>query len=90
MMFEIYHNFSFFSLYIRNSLVFGCSAGCCICISTYSMISHTTKRSWEAERVMEWLNSQEWGLMILDGESLYISKFVINLHFVVRLHRSTS
>jgi len=31
------------------------------------MISHTTKRSWEAERVMEWLNSQEWGLMILDG-----------------------
>jgi len=50
-------------------LFFGfCCAGCCICISTYSMISHTTKRSWEAERVMEWLNDKEWGLMILDGK----------------------
>ncbi len=42
--------------------------GCSVCISTYSMISHTTKRSWEAERVMEWLNTQEWGLMLLDGQ----------------------
>jgi hypothetical protein len=42
--------------------------GCSICISTYSMISHTTKRSWEAERVMEWLQNQEWGLMLLDGK----------------------
>lgn len=40
--------------------------GCSIAISTYSMLGHTTKRSWEAERVMEWLKSQEWGLMILD------------------------
>ena len=27
------------------------SVGCSICISTYSMISHSTKRSYEAERV---------------------------------------
>lgn len=40
--------------------------GCSIAISTYSMLGHTTKRSWEAERVMEWLKTQEWGLMILD------------------------
>ncbi|RMC18683.1 hypothetical protein DUI87_04579 [Hirundo rustica rustica] len=40
--------------------------GCSVAISTYSMLGHTTKRSWEAERVMEWLKSQEWGLMILD------------------------
>ncbi|XP_010178352.1 PREDICTED: TFIIH basal transcription factor complex helicase XPB subunit-like, partial [Mesitornis unicolor] len=40
--------------------------GCSIAISTYSMLGHTTKRSFEAERVMEWLKSQEWGLMILD------------------------
>lgn len=40
--------------------------GCSIAISTYSMLGHTTKRSWEAERVMEWLRTQEWGLMILD------------------------
>lgn len=40
--------------------------GCSIAISTYSMLGHTTRRSWEAERVMEWLKTQEWGLMILD------------------------
>ncbi|XP_063964838.1 general transcription and DNA repair factor IIH helicase subunit XPB-like [Lytechinus pictus] len=40
--------------------------GCTICISTYSMVAHTTKRSWEADQVMQWLQSQEWGLMILD------------------------
>ncbi|KAJ8314390.1 hypothetical protein KUTeg_008951 [Tegillarca granosa] len=40
--------------------------GCSICISTYSMLAHTTKRSWEAERVMEWMKSQEWGIMVLD------------------------
>lgn len=40
--------------------------GCSVAISTYSMLGHTTKRSWEAERVMEWMRSQEWGLMILD------------------------
>uniref|UniRef100_A0A665WAS1 General transcription and DNA repair factor IIH helicase/translocase subunit XPB n=1 Tax=Echeneis naucrates TaxID=173247 RepID=A0A665WAS1_ECHNA len=40
--------------------------GCSVAISTYSMLGHTTKRSWEAERVMEWMRSQEWGLIILD------------------------
>lgn len=50
--------------------------GCSVAISTYSMLGHTTKRSWEAEKVMEWMRTQEWGLMILDevhtipGESL--------------------
>lgn len=40
--------------------------GCSVAISTYSMLGHTTKRSWEAEKVMEWMRTQEWGLMILD------------------------
>jgi DNA excision repair protein ERCC-3 len=31
------------------------------------MLAHSMKRSWEAERVMEWMQSQEWGLMLLDG-----------------------
>ena len=37
-----------------------------ICISTYSMIAHTQRRSWEAEQLMKWLSSQEWGIMLLD------------------------
>ena len=55
---------------LKDHLAYACFAGCSICISTYSMISHTTKRSWEAERVMEWLKEQEWGVMILDGEPI--------------------
>ncbi|XP_029112948.1 general transcription and DNA repair factor IIH helicase/translocase subunit XPB isoform X1 [Scleropages formosus] len=66
--------------------------GCSVAISTYSMLGHTTKRSWEAERVMEWMRNQEWGLMILDevhtipGESApiystYTSFFSISVVF---------
>lgn len=40
--------------------------GCSVAISTYSMLGHTTKRSWEAQKVMEWMQGQEWGLIILD------------------------
>ena len=30
------------------------------------MITHTQKRSWEAEQTMKWIQEQEWGIMILD------------------------
>ena len=40
---------------------------CLSCLSTYSMLAHTTKRSWESKKVMELMQSQEWGLMVLDG-----------------------
>ena len=39
---------------------------CKILISTYSMITLTGKRSYETEKVMEWLKGKEWGLMLLD------------------------
>ncbi|EUB60529.1 TFIIH basal transcription factor complex helicase XPB subunit [Echinococcus granulosus] len=42
------------------------SPSTCICISTYSMIAFSGKRSYEAERLMEWIKGQEWGLMVLD------------------------
>ena len=41
---------------------------CGIAISTYSMVSYTQKRAYESEKVMEFLQSREWGLMVLDGE----------------------
>ncbi|VDP10460.1 unnamed protein product, partial [Soboliphyme baturini] len=37
-----------------------------ICVSTYSMIAFQGKRSFDAERMMNWLQEQEWGLLILD------------------------
>lgn len=41
--------------------------GCGVFITTYSMITHTQKRSWEAEQTMKWIQEQEWGIMVLDG-----------------------
>lgn len=32
------------------------------------MLTHTQKRSWEAEQTMKWLQTQEWGIMVLDGK----------------------
>lgn len=37
-----------------------------IIVSTYSMVSQTRARSHDAEKMMEWIQSREWGLMILD------------------------
>ena len=37
-----------------------------IIVSTYSMVSQTRARSYDAEKMMEWMQSREWGLMILD------------------------
>jgi DNA excision repair protein ERCC-3 len=37
-----------------------------ILISTYTMISHTGKRAFGTQKMIEWVNSHEWGLMILD------------------------
>jgi len=49
--------------------------GCGILITTYSMITHTQKRSWEAEQTMNWLKDQEWGIMVLDGECFALGIF---------------
>lgn len=55
------------------------------------MLAHTTKRSWEAEKVMEWMQSQEWGLMVLDGKwkvDSYWEHTVIEGTQVPRMHIS--
>ncbi|XP_072436134.1 general transcription and DNA repair factor IIH helicase/translocase subunit XPB [Chiloscyllium punctatum] len=60
--------------------------GCSIAISTYSMLGHTTKRSWEAERVMEWMKSQEWGLMLLDEVHTIPAKMFRRVLTIVQAH----
>jgi len=40
--------------------------GCGILITTFNMITHTQKRSWEADQTMKWIQDQEWGIMVLD------------------------
>ncbi|KAK3758633.1 hypothetical protein RRG08_019543 [Elysia crispata] len=60
--------------------------GCAICISTYSMLAHSTKRSWEAERMMEWLQNQEWGLMVLDEVQTIPAKMFRRVLTTVNAH----
>lgn len=39
---------------------------CHLAVTTYSMIAHTMKRSYESVMIMEFLRNTEWGVMILD------------------------
>lgn len=55
--------------------------GCGILITTYSMITHTQKRSWEASETMKWLQDQEWGIMVLDEVG-----FPANLYYNKNVH----
>jgi DNA excision repair protein ERCC-3 len=48
----------------ENKTSFPRNAG--IIISTYSMISNARKRSHDAEKVMQFIRSREWGLLIAD------------------------
>ncbi|XP_054156436.1 general transcription and DNA repair factor IIH helicase subunit XPB-like [Oppia nitens] len=57
-----------------------------ICITTYSMITHTQKRSWEAEQVMKWLTEQEWGLMLLDEVHTIPAKMFRRVLTIVQSH----
>lgn len=50
--------------------------GCGVFITTYSMITHTQKRSWEAEQTMKWIQEQEWGIMVLDGKKYNLKKIL--------------
>lgn len=60
--------------------------GCGICITTYSMITHMQKRSWEAEQVMTWLKEQEWGLMLLDEVHTIPARMFRRVLTIVQAH----
>jgi len=39
---------------------------CHLAVTTYSMIAHTMKRSYESMMIMDFLRKTEWGIMVLD------------------------
>uniref|UniRef100_A0A336M8X8 General transcription and DNA repair factor IIH helicase/translocase subunit XPB n=1 Tax=Culicoides sonorensis TaxID=179676 RepID=A0A336M8X8_CULSO len=57
-----------------------------ILITTYSMITHTQKRSWEAEQTMRWLQEQEWGIMVLDEVHTIPAKMFRRVLTLVQSH----
>lgn len=52
------------SILIFFFLKFSGSSG--IVISTYSMVANKRKRSYDAQKMMEFLESREWGFLLLD------------------------
>lgn len=59
---------------------------CGIFITTFSMITHNQKRSWDGERVMQWLTNQEWGLMLLDEVHTIPAKMFRRVLSIVQAH----
>lgn len=43
-----------------------------ICVSTYSMVAYTGRRTYLAEEAMNFIESQEWGLLLLDGKLIIL------------------
>ncbi|KAL3284512.1 hypothetical protein HHI36_018670 [Cryptolaemus montrouzieri] len=60
--------------------------GCSILVTTYSMITHTQRRSWEAEQTMKWLQDQEWGIMVLDEVHTIPAKMFRRVLTLVQSH----
>ncbi|CAG0912701.1 unnamed protein product [Notodromas monacha] len=60
--------------------------GSSILITTYSMITHQQRRSWEAEKTMDWLKQQEWGIMLLDEVHSIPAKMFRRVLTIVRAH----
>ncbi|CAG9835505.1 unnamed protein product [Diabrotica balteata] len=60
--------------------------GCSVLVTTYSMITHTQRRSWEAEQTMKWLQEQEWGIMLLDEVHTIPAKMFRRVLTIVQSH----
>lgn len=59
---------------------------CDIFITTFNMITHNQKRSYDGEKVMNWLVGQDWGLMLLDEVHTIPAKMFRRVLSTVRSH----
>jgi DNA excision repair protein ERCC-3 len=57
-----------------------------ICITTYSMLAHQGKRSYEATQMMDWVRDREWGLIVLDEVHTIPAKMFRRVLTVVKSH----
>uniref|UniRef100_A0A7E4VRH1 General transcription and DNA repair factor IIH helicase/translocase subunit XPB n=1 Tax=Panagrellus redivivus TaxID=6233 RepID=A0A7E4VRH1_PANRE len=57
-----------------------------VCISTYSMVAYTGKRTYIAEEAMKYISSQEWGLLLLDEVHTIPAKMFRRVLTIVRAH----
>ena len=67
-----------------------------VLVTTYSMITAGGKRAYDTQQMMEWIDSKEWGLMILDEVHVVPAKMFrkvgenIRAHCKLGAHRNTS
>ncbi|CDW57009.1 DNA excision repair protein haywire [Trichuris trichiura] len=57
-----------------------------ICISTYSMIAYQGRRSYDADQMMQWIQQQEWGLIVLDEVHTIPAKMFRRVLTIVHSH----
>ena len=57
-----------------------------IIISTYSMVTQTKGRSYDAQKVMDFIENREWGLMILDEVHVVPAAMFKRVTYKVKAH----
>uniref|UniRef100_A0A158P7U9 General transcription and DNA repair factor IIH helicase/translocase subunit XPB n=1 Tax=Angiostrongylus cantonensis TaxID=6313 RepID=A0A158P7U9_ANGCA len=57
-----------------------------VCISTYSMVAYAGKRTFAAEEAMKFIESQEWGLLLLDEVHTIPAKMFRRVLTIVQAH----
>lgn len=57
-----------------------------ICITSYSMLAHQGKRSYDAMQMMDWIRDREWGLIVLDEVHTIPAKMFRRVLTVVKSH----
>jgi DNA excision repair protein ERCC-3 len=57
-----------------------------IIISTYSMVTQSKGRSYDSQKVMDFIESREWGLMILDEVHVVPAEMFKKVTFKVKAH----
>jgi DNA excision repair protein ERCC-3 len=57
-----------------------------IIISTYSMVTQTKGRSYDSQKVMDFIESREWGLMILDEVHVVPADMFKKVTYRVKAH----
>lgn len=60
--------------------------GAGVCITTYTMVAYSGKRSAESERIMEEIMSREWGLILLDEVHVVPAQMFRKVLGIVKAH----
>lgn len=61
-------------------------SGAGVCITTYTMVAYSGRRSEESERIMNDIMSREWGLILLDEVHVVPAQMFRRVLGIVKAH----